>query len=200
MKGVFCSRRSQYTHSESGWENIGCLAWEVLIAKFSKRSKTGDLALWQEENRKLAATRRKVLGELQQKLNSPQPPENKISQYRLYKCDWKLGDVFAYQFNSEYAKENDFYRKYVYFVKVDETIWYPGHIVPVVYFYKKVGDALADIASLSHIDFIPQFYRPIAHENYPGMKKQYLLTLLNTSSRVIPKNQRTCLGNMGHVN
>ena len=31
------------------------------------------------------------------------------------------------------------------------------------------------------------------------MKKQYLLTLLNTSSRAIPKNQLTFLGNVGNI-
>ncbi|MFR6299262.1 MAG: hypothetical protein ACLUML_08630 [Acutalibacteraceae bacterium] len=54
--------------------------------------------------------KRKGIDGIATKLNSPQPPEKKISQHRLYKCDWKIGDVFAYQFNSEYAKENDFYR------------------------------------------------------------------------------------------
>lgn len=68
-----------------------------------------------------------------------------------------------------------------------------------MYFYKKVDDVLSDITSLSNIDFIPQFYKPIAYENNPRMKKQYLLTLLNTSSRVIPKNQLTFLGNIGNV-
>ena len=84
-------------------------------------------------------------------------------------------------------------------MKVAENTWYPGHVVPVVYFYKKVDNVLSDITSLSNIDFIPQFYKPIAYKNNPGMKKQYLLTLLNTSSRAIPKNQLTFLGNVGNI-
>ncbi|MBO7364420.1 MAG: hypothetical protein J6U26_03710, partial [Lachnospiraceae bacterium] len=44
-----------------------------------------------------------------------------------------------------------------------------------------------------------QFYKPIAYVNNPGMKKQYLLTLLNTSSRIIPKSQLTFLGNIGNI-
>ena len=69
----------------------------------------------------------------------------------------------------------------------------------VSFFYKKVDNVLSDITSLSNIDFIPQFYKPIAYKNNPGMKKQYLLTLLNTSSRAIPKNQLTFLGNVGNI-
>ena len=184
--------------ADTQW-NLGRLLPEVKEQALAWLDKGGDLAVWQEENPELAVTREKVLRELQQKLNSPQPPEKKISQHRLYKCDWKIGDVFAYQFNSEYAKENDFYQKYVYFVKVAENTLYPGHVVPVVYFYKKVDSVLSDITSLSNIDFIPQFYKPIAYKNNPGMKKQYLLTLLNTSSRAIPKNQLTFLGNVGNI-
>lgn len=184
--------------ADTQW-NLGRLLPEVKEQALAWLEKGGDLSLWQEENPELAVKREKVLKELLQKLNSPQPPEKRISQYRLYKCEWKIGDVFAYQFNSEYSKENDFYQKYVYFVKVAEKSWYPGHIVPVVYFYKKVDDTLSDITLISNTGFMPQFYKPIAYINNPGMKKQYLLTLLNTSSRVIPKSQLTFLGNMGNI-
>jgi hypothetical protein len=198
MDDVYCAPAFWFALADTQW-NLGRLLPEVKEQALAWLDKGGDLAVWQEENPTLAVTREKVLRELHQKLNSPQPPEKKISHHRLYKCEWKIGDVFAYQFNSQYAKENNFYQKYIYFVKVQEVSWYPGHIVPVVYFYKKVDDVLSDITSLSNIDFIPQFYKPIAYENNPRMKKQYLLTLLNTSSRVIPKNQLTFLGNIGNV-
>lgn len=179
--------------------NLGQLLPDVKEQACVWLDRGGDLPVWREENPKLAAKREKILFELQRKLNSPQPPEKKIPQYRLYKCEWRIGDVFAYQFNSEYAKDNGFYRKYIYFVKVDEKVWYPGHIVPVVYVYKKVDDAMSDMDSFKNIGFIPQFYEPTAYKNYPEMKVQYLLTLLNTSPRVIPKNQLTYLGNTGDV-
>lgn len=158
LDDVFCAPVFWFALADTQW-NLGRLLPEVKEQALAWLDKGGDLAVWQEENPGLAVTREKVLMELQQKLNSPQPPEKKISQHRLYKCDWKIGDVFAYQFNSEYAKENDFYQKYVYFVKVAENTWYPGHVVPVVYFYKKVDNVLSDITSLSNIDFIPQFYK-----------------------------------------
>ena len=198
LDDVSCAPVFWFALADTQW-NLGRLLPEVKEQALAWLDKGGDLAVWQEENPKLSVTREKVLMELRQKLNSPQPPEKKISQPRLYKCEWKIGDVFAYQFNGEYAKENDFYQKYVYFVKVSENTWYPGHIVPVVYFYKKIDAVLSDITSLSNVDFIPQFYKPIAYKNNPGMKIQYLLTLLNTSSRVIPKKQLTFLGNIGDI-
>lgn len=195
---IHCAPVFWFALADTQW-NLGRLLPEVKEQALAWLDKGGDLEVWKEENPRLASIRETVLKDLQQKLNSPQPPEKKISQHRLYKCNWKTGDVFAYQFKSKHAEDNGFYQKYIYFVKVDETVWYPGHIVPVVYFYKKVDDALSDVASLSNIDFIPQFYKPIAYEKNPNMKKQYLLTLLNTSSRVIPKNQLTFLGNIGDI-
>ena len=52
---------------------------------------------------------------------------------RLYKCPWKTGDVFAYQLESDMAKERGLYGHYLLIQKVDEGVWYPGHIVPIVY-------------------------------------------------------------------
>ena len=42
---------------------------------------------------------------LRTKLLSPQPPEKKVSKYRLYKCTWQVGDVYAYRLESEYSRE-----------------------------------------------------------------------------------------------
>lgn len=198
LDDVHCAPVFWFALADTQW-NLGRLLPEVKEQALVWLDKGGDLTVWQRENPRLAATREKELRELRQKLNSPQPPEKKISQYRLYKCDWKLGDVFAYQFNSEYAEKNGFNQKYVYFVKVDECVWYLGHIIPVVYFYKKVDNVLSDITLLNQVEFIPQFYKPIAYENHPDKKKKYLLALLNTSSRVIPKSQLTFLGNTGNV-
>lgn len=198
LDDVNCGPVFWFALADTQW-NYGRLLPEVKEQALAWLDKGGDLAIWQQENPKLAVKREKVLRDLRQKLNTPQPPEKKISQYRLCKCDWKNGDVFAYQFSGGYAKDNGFYQKYVYFVKVTESTWYPGHVVPVVYFYKKVDDVLSDITSLSNFVFIPQFYKPIAYKNNPDMKIKYLLTLLNTSSRVIPKSQLTFLGNIGDI-
>ena len=198
LDDIDCAPVFWFALADTQWD-LGRLLPEVKEQAIKWLDKGGDLAFWQEENPELAFKREKVLEELRQKLNSPQPPEKRISQYRLYKCEWKNGDIFAYQFNSDYSRENGFYQKYVYFVKVTEKIWHPGHVVPVVYFYKKVDITLSDISMLSNNSFIPQFYKPIAYVNNPGMKKQYLLTLLNTSSRIIPKSQLTFLGNIGNI-
>jgi len=95
--------------------------------------KGGDVRRWEAEDPKQAVTRKKVLEDLHQKLLSPQPPEKKVSQYRLYTCEWNIGDVFAYRLESDLAKEKGLFGRYFLIQKVDEGIWHPGHIVPIVY-------------------------------------------------------------------
>lgn len=75
------------------------------------------------------------LVKLQRKLLSEQPNEKKIHQQKLYRCDWENGDVYAYRLTSVYAKEKGLINKYLFFVKIDEQTWHPGHVIPVVYFY-----------------------------------------------------------------
>ena len=79
------------------------------------------------------AKRSKTLDDLQAKLLSPQPPVKKTAKKSIYKCQWKFGDVFAYQLESELAKEKGLYGRYFLIQKVDEGTWHPGHIVPIVY-------------------------------------------------------------------
>jgi len=184
--------------ADTQW-NVGRLTPEVRERALELLEKGCDLPRWQEEDPKLAVARKKVLEELQQRLNSPQPPEKKFSLYRIYKCEWKTGDVFAYQFNSDYAKEKGFYQKYIYFVKALEGQWHPGHVVPVVYFYKKLDDVISSVDLLADIEYIPQFYKPGVYDRNPDRKKSLLLTLLNTSAKVIPKKQLTFLGNLNKV-
>ena len=90
-----------------------------------------DLERWKDDT-KLYEKRRKVLEKLREKLLAPQPEEKKMSKYRIYKCEWKIGDVFAYKLKSEYAKQNKLENRYLIMQKVDETAWYPAHIIPMV--------------------------------------------------------------------
>lgn len=88
-----------------------------------------NLQRWEHENLKMSEKRKQVLNELWKKLNTLQPPEKKVSQYRLYHCQWKVGDMYAYQLEGEYAKERGLNGKYLLFYKIAESIWWPGHVI-----------------------------------------------------------------------
>ena len=184
--------------ADTQW-NLGRLEDFVKENALNHIREGSDIRRWEQEDPKDAKVRAKTLEALRQKLLSPQPPEKKISQYRLYRCEWKIGDVYAYRLEGEYAQENGMDGKYLYFVKVDEDTWHPGHIVPIVYFYWTIEDRLLSLDEIKGIDYIPQFYSPDAYKKYPDFRKLYILLLLNTSSRVIPKKRLTFIGNIGEV-
>ena len=160
----------------------------------------------------LAKAKKKIfLDDLQAKLLSPQPPVRKPVKKRIYKCQWKLGDVFAYQLESDLAKERDLYGRYFLIQKIDEDVWYPGHIVPIVY-VKITSDTKlpSNVEEYNQLEYVQTWFtryedrflpidmrRPqedIAEKskmNYQvdeyGFLPQYRVKLLNTSKSVIPK-------------
>ncbi len=165
--------------------------------------------------------RKKVLEELQSKLLSPQPPVKKPVKKRIYKCQWKFGDVFAYQLESDMAKERNLYGRYLLIQKVDEDVWHPGHVVPIVY-VKITNDtnfplSVEEYNQMQYVQVWSTKYeerfwpidmrRPqedIAEKskiNYQadeyGFLPQYRVILLNTSSRVIP-TKLTYVGNFAN--
>ncbi len=52
---------------------------------------------------------------------------------KKYRCPWHIGDIYAYQLCSNLAKERRLDGRYLLVQKIDEEIWYPGHVVPIVY-------------------------------------------------------------------
>ena len=166
----------------------------------------------------------KRLDDLRLKLNSPQPPVKKPVKRSLYKCEWKIGDVFAYRLESDLAKEKGLFGRYFLIQKVDEGVWYPGHIVPIVYVKITNDEKLpADIEAFDQLEYVQtssckfdlmiEEFRPMEKnlkkeefwKQVEGMKaglqfdeygylQNFRIKLLNTSKRIIPK-KLICIGN-----
>ena len=105
-----------------------------------------------------------MLVQLRVRLLSPQPPIKKISPRRVYRCQWKLGDVFpstTEELNALEYVQTDFTRYENRFWPVDMT------------------RPQEDIAEKSKINYEVDDY---------GFLPQYRILLLNTSAKVIPKN------------
>lgn len=150
------------------------------------------------EKRAVRAQKR-FLEQLRQKLQS-QPPEKKLVRpQKLYRCDWKNGDVYAYKLTSPSAAEKAVMNKYVFFIKVGEQTWHPGHIIPVVYFYRAIEDDLLSLREIQDLTYLPQFFTPNAYQADPNRRMQYLLSIISTSSRSVPRNNLTYLGHFDHV-
>lgn len=201
-----------FSLADTQW-NLGRLL-PLVKEKALEYLKSGtNLTIWKKEfNKNSYKIREKVLNDLEQKLNSPMPSEKNISQYKLYTCEWKIGDVFAYKLDSNYAKEKNMHSRYFLFQKVGETIWHPGHIVPIVRVKITKNDVLPkteeefnklEYIQTSVIKYEDRFLsfdlqHPIEEQilekskikyeidDY-GYLPQFRLILSNTSKRIIPK-------------
>ena len=156
--------------------------------------------------------RKTMLSRLSVKLNSPYPDIKKPKRNRLYKCQWQFGDVFAYQLESEPAKEKGLYGRYFLIQKVDECTWYPGHIVPIVYIKITETDHLPnDLEEYNRAEYVQTWFARYEERFWPidmsrpqedvaeksakqkyitdeyGFLPEYRVALLNTSKNVIPK-------------
>lgn len=181
--------------ADTQW-NYGRLLPEVKEKALFYLAQDKELERWKESGPKQLSNWKKTLEILREKMNSPQPSEKKVSKYRLYKCKWKLGDVFAYRFTSNYSKEREFEGKYVVFRKVSEDTWWPGHIVPVVEVYKWIGNNIPSIDKLSNLGLIPAFYSPSVLDKFPNKTLEYRIKLISESEKAIPKKNLTFLGNL----
>ena len=77
-----------------------------------------DLERWKNENPKMFKAREKAIQNLRQKLLSAQPSEKKVKQRKIYRCEWKYGDVYAYQMKSDLSKEMGLYGRYFLIQKI----------------------------------------------------------------------------------
>lgn len=140
--------------------NLGKLLPEVKEKAIYYIEKGGDLSLWGAEESKEYKARKKVLDELYEKLQSPQPPEKIIRIPKPFQTDWKNGDVFCYK-----IQDNEQYKnKYIVIVKVKTINYIDENKYPIIYIYNKIFDNIPDINGLKHIKYLPQFYNPIVYK------------------------------------
>lgn len=172
-----------------------------------------ELALyWIEKGRGTSPSQSMDMSDLKAKLLSPQPPAKKLRKRRTYKCQWKLGDVFAYHLESDLAKERGLYGRYFLIQKVDEGMWYPGHIVPIVYVKITNDNRLpANVEEYNRLEYVQTGFSKYEERFWPidmtrpqediaekskinyqvdeyGFLPRYRTELLNTSQKVIPAN------------
>ena len=195
--------------ADTQW-NLGRLEDKVKEAALKCILSGDDLERWRIENPKMVKAREQTIEELRQKLLTPQPSEKKVAQYKIYRCEWKFGDVFAYRLESDLAKERGLYGRYFLIQKIDEDIWYPGHVVPIVYVKITKDTSLpSSTDEYDQLEFVQTWFTKYEDRFLPidmsrpqedivdkskinyqvdeyGYLPQYRAKLLNTSKKVIP--------------
>ncbi len=153
----------------------------------------------------------------------PQPFEKKVRRRTVFQCTWEMGDVFSYQLDSDLAKEKGLYGRHFLIQKVDEGVWHPGHMVPIVYVKITVDDKLpSDLDEFNELEFVQTWFTRYEERFWPidgtrpeedmaekakidykvdefGFLPQYRIMLLNISESCIPKKLKY-LGNFKSAN
>ena len=125
-----------------------------------------NLKRW-EENPSLYKKRKKVLEDLRQRLNSPQPPEKKVLKLVLSKPIWESGTILLYKIHNvskydEELKNHKWFGKYVLLKVLGISNSSIGglpseysHQFNVVAIYNWVGDSEPDFQIIRKLKFIP---------------------------------------------
>ena len=181
--------------ADTQW-NYGRLMPEVKEKALYYLTQNGDLEVWREAGAKKLNAWLETRKKLEEKLHTPQPPVKKVSPYRLFRCKWQLGDVFAYKLQEEVSKEYGYFEKYIAFRKIDEIGVWPGHIVPVIEVYYKIWDDIPTIEELREVKLLPISLYPTVLLFHPDEPPLYRIHIDIESERNIPKDRLFFLGNM----
>ena len=125
-----------------------------------------DLERW-KDNKKMYEKRKLVLESLALKLNSPQPPEKKVSKLVIKKANWEVGDVLLYKIcdrNSEgkrIFKESKWHNKYILLRVLEIADFNKGSLhreysdeMDIVGIYNWVGDQEPDPGILDRLELL----------------------------------------------
>ncbi|MBE6529448.1 MAG: hypothetical protein E7680_02455 [Ruminococcaceae bacterium] len=206
----------QFAHGEIGfveefvfWLALADSQWNAgLLLPFVKEK----ALFWISEIAKTSSAYNNALQYLRIQLLSQQPSPRFPRKRNTYRCQWNYGDIYSYSLESETAKEIGFENRYLLFQKVDETFWYPGHIVPVVYVKITRDKTLPKTAKeYDQLEFVQTGFTKYEERTFPidgtrpnediaeknkisvtkdafGFLPEYRAILLNTSKRIVSKN------------
>ncbi len=122
-----------------------------------------DLERW-EENKSLYNKRKKVLEELAEKLDSPQPAEKKVGKIKTSKAEWEAGDVLLYKIKDFNNCDTNFINKYILIKVISIGRWNIGSLpidkycneINVVCIYNWIGDNEPDVSIIKNLKFLTE--------------------------------------------
>ena len=136
--------------------------------------------------------------DLKQRLEGPQRKPTTVRIPKPIEVPWQAGDVFAYRLEGDFAEQQGFANRFMYFVVIEKQKFI-GNLVPVVYFYNICSSSLLKLDDVTECDIIHQFFKPIAYKNDPNRKETYKLMIGMTSLRNIPNRRITHIGRTDHI-
>lgn len=150
-----------YAIADTQW-NTGRLMPEVKDIVLELIQEKGGISLW-EELRNGAMKWEKTLQKLKEKIESPMPPEKKFAKPIVFETNpWNVGDVYAYQFHSDKAAENQLLNKYILLQKIGDAESY-RETYSVVQVFDRVFDSIPSLDMIEGVRLLPMIYPPGTH-------------------------------------
>lgn len=129
-----------YALADTQWK-FGRLLPEVKATALWWIEQGGGMEFW-ESSANQGVGWKKTLANLNDQLHTPQPPEKKIRKPTHFKKNpWNIGDVYAYQFHTDEAKEKGYFGKYILLQKLEDNSFF-GDTLNAVRVFSGVYDHL----------------------------------------------------------
>jgi len=116
----------------------------------------GGLSLWTKKEH--VRQWKKVMEDLEQRLNTPQGPEKKIRDTTVIQYNpGCVGDVFAYRFHTKAAEESGYSGKYILMQKTGEVpgVFWGDQMIPQMIVYDMLFDEIPCEIHLSSLRVLP---------------------------------------------
>ena len=189
---------SDYDDREIFWMALAATQWKYgrLLPEVKKEAlkciQSGrNLERW-EDDEKQYEKRKKVLEELEEQLNSPQPPEKRVGRMKLSTPQWDVGDVLLYQIKGEKVKKHRYYGKYALLRVVGIRRCNVGSLpreysnkLDIVALYNWIGDEEPDIEVIKSLPFMKEKkigYRLINKETMKYKKNERIVDKMHILS------------------
>lgn len=143
-----------YALADIQWQK-GRLRSEVKQKALFWINNNGGLDFWMDSANKGTGWKNTLL-KLQTRLNTPQPPLKKVHRPKCFpKNPWNIGDIYAYQFDSNEALKKDIVGKYIVLQKIGNTKFLDGNILSRIQVFDKLFESLPCIDEIQNIRVLP---------------------------------------------
>lgn len=189
-----------YALADTQWK-VGRLMPEVKEEALKWLANSGGLSLW-EESKSGGAGWKKTLEKLKNNLESSEPKIKLIKKpVEFDRAPWNIGDVYAYQFHTDIAKERGLFEKYILIQKVVVSDWF-GWLQSIIQVVNKVFDEVPTLRDIDGLPILPLAYppgykwMPKSMDDYVPSFDSYLRAVMDYYKKThYPSKHLTFIGN-----
>ncbi|MBE6573437.1 MAG: hypothetical protein E7652_03485 [Ruminococcaceae bacterium] len=182
-----------YALADTQW-SVGRLTETVKSHALKFISESAGSELW-EDDPKSFSKYLKMLDALKEKLSTPMPSEKKFNkQIDFIRNPWNLGDIYSYQFHTEYSKEYGFYGKYIIFQKIGDIEYYKDTLYSIIQVFDKIFDSIPTLNELENIRTLPSI--PPAKEYLYPLEKYTRIVMEYNKKNTYPHKHLMYIGNV----